>query len=175
MEKNAGDYDFNDVVLYVTVPYDKNGEKVIDVTLKAAGASKQLSVSFNDGTKERLIFEDVHAALGVPTGTIVNTGEATGTPKTETVTVSSNFNLTDNGDFYISDGKERKVHIPKFTSDFQPGNVPYAIRIASGAWKWPEERISIEQAYSGFAEWAKDATAEPDWYNNPTSESVMSN
>lgn len=167
MMKNVGDYDFNDVVLYVTVPYEKDGKTVVDVTLKAAGASKQLAVLF----KGQNIFGNVHEALGVPVGTIVNTGEATGTTKTETIEVGSNFSLTNDGDFYISDGK-REIHIPNFTDGFKKGDVPYALRVAS-SWKWPKERILISEAYTDFAGWAQDATSETTWYNDPVENKVM--
>lgn len=167
MMKDVGDYDFNDVVLYVTVPYEKDGKKFVDVTLKAAGASKQLAVLFNKQT----IFGNVHEALGVPVGTIVNTGDATGTTKTETIEVGNNFSLTNDGDFYISDGK-REIHIPNFTSGFNKGDVPYAIRIAS-SWKWPKERVLITEAYTDFGTWAQDATSEPNWYNNSEGGKVM--
>lgn len=171
MMKDVGDYDFNDVVLYVTVPYEKNGKTVVDVTLKAAGASKQLAVGFKNNGTPRTIFASVHESLGVPVGTIVNTGDATGTTKTETIEVGDDFSLTNDGDFYISDGK-REIHIPNFTSGFNTGDVPYAIRIAS-SWKWPKERVLITEAYTGFATWAQDATSEPNWYNNSESGKVM--
>lgn len=172
MMKDVGDYDFNDVVLYVTVPYDKDGQKVVDVTLKAAGASKQLAVLFNNSGKDQTVFANVHEALGVSVGTIVNTGAATGNAKTKTIEVGSDFNLTEDGDFYISDG-QREIHIPEFTKDFQAGNAPYALRVASSTWKWPKERILITDAYTGFAKWAQNATEEPNWYDNPVSGKVM--
>lgn len=172
MMQEVGDYDFNDVVLYVTVPYDRNGKKAIDVTLKAAGASKQLIVHFDDGQNSQVIFEDVHAALGVSSGTIVNTGSATGTAKTKTISVTNDFNLTENGDFYISDGK-REIHIPKFTPEFKNGNVPYALRITNTAWKWPKERIYITEAYPDFEGWAHNATSDITWHNNPIDSKVM--
>lgn len=171
MMKDVGDYDFNDVVLYVTVPYENGGKKFIDVTLKAAGASKQLAVGFKNNGTPRTIFASVHESLGVPVGTIVNTGDATGTTKTETIEVGDDFSLTNDGDFYISDGK-REIHIPNFTSGFNTGDVPYAIRIAS-SWKWPKERVLITEAYTGFATWAQDATSEPNWYNNSEGGKVM--
>lgn len=168
MAKGVGDYDFNDVVLYVTVPYNKDGKKVVDVTLKAAGASKQLAVLFNKKT----IFGNVHEALGVPTGTLVNTGGAVGTAKTETIEVGNDFNLTAHGDFYISDGK-RDIHIPNFTSGFQKGDVPYALRITSENWKWPKEQTSIVEAYKDFEKWAQNALAEPTWYDKYESGKVF--
>lgn len=166
MMKEVGDYDFNDVVLYVSVPYDKNGKKVIDVTLKAAGATKKLAVGFNNSGQKQTLFADVHEALGVAAGTLVNTGTATGTEKKITVEVASNFTLTEHGDFYITDGSIER-HIPNFTDGFKPGDVPYGIRIASSNWKWPKERVVITEAYTGFAAWANDATAAASWYNEP--------
>lgn len=172
MMLEAGDYDFNDVVLFVTTPYSKEGKKVIDVTLKAAGATKKLAVLFNNGTTTTTLLENVHTALGVAEGTIVNTGGTKGNPSTVTIEVGANFNLTNNGDFYISDGK-RDVHIPNFTPNFTAGDAPYALRIACADWKWPKERIQITEAYSGFEDWAKDATQTADWYNNPNSNKVI--
>lgn len=166
MMKEVGDYDFNDVVLYVSVPYDKNRKKVIDVTLKAAGATKKLAVGFNNSGQKQTLFADVHEALGVAAGTLVNTGTATGTEKKITVEVASNFTLTEHGDFYITDGSIER-HIPNFTEGFKPGDVPYGIRIASSNWKWPKERVVITEAYAGFAAWANDATAAASWYNEP--------
>ncbi len=172
MMKEAGDYDFNDVVLFVTSPYSKEGKRVIDATLKAAGATKKLAVLFKNGTATTTLFENVHTALGVAEGTIVNTGAATGTPSTVTIEVGENFNLTNNGDFYISDG-QREIHIPNFTTGFTPGDVPYALRIPQANWKWPKEQIQITEAYSGFADWAKDATQAPDWYNSYNNDKVI--
>lgn len=172
MMLNAGDYDFNDVVLFVTSPYKKDGKRVIDVTLKAAGATKKLAVLFNNGTTTATLFENVHTALGVSEGTIVNTGAATGTPSTVTVEVAENFSLTNNGDFYISDG-QKDIHIPNFTDGFATGNAPYALRIACTNWKWPKERVKITEAYSGFADWSKDATKAPDWYNSFNNDKVI--
>lgn len=168
MAKGVGDYDFNDVVLYVSVPYNKDGKRVIDVTLKAAGASKQLAVLFNN----KIIFGNVHEALGVSTGTLVNTGGAKGTEKTVTIEVKNDFSLTTNGDFCISDGKTT-IHIPNFTNGFKKGDIPYALRIANATWKWPKETINIVEAYNGFEEWAQNASAEPTWYNDYTSDKVM--
>lgn len=167
MMKEVGDYDFNDVVLYVTVPYEKDGKKYIDATLKAAGASKKLRVGFRNksNSTDEIIFEDVHEAMGVSAGTLVNTGGATGNEVKETIKVSETFSLTEHGDFYISDGGG-EIHIPTFTGNFKKGDVPYAIRIAN-SWEWPKETISIERAYPEFSGWAENALNDSDWYNTP--------
>lgn len=180
------DYDFNDVVLYITAPYEEDGNRAVKVTLKAAGASKQLTVFFKDlysGTSpiaQNIFGRDVHKVFGVEPGTLVNTGTpvdteakiATIEPVTVTVKVSDGFNITDHGDFYIVDENGMEVHIPNFTPGFTSSNVPYALRVAGANWRWPKERIGITDAYKDFIIWAGDVTSEIDWYNRPENGNV---
>lgn len=180
------DYDFNDVVLYITAPYGEDGNRAVKVTLKAAGASKQLTVFFKDlysGTSpiaQNIFGRDVHKVFGVEPGTLVNTGTpvdteakiATIEPVTVTVKVSDGFNITDHGDFYIVDENGMEVHIPNFTPGFTSSNVPYALRVAGANWRWPKERIGITDAYKDFIIWAGDVTSEIDWYNRPENGNV---
>ena len=64
MTREAGDFDFNDVVLKVTVP-DESGKAT--VTLFAAGAAKNLKVGFTDtsngSNSQSDLFGEVHAAM----------------------------------------------------------------------------------------------------------------
>lgn len=64
MTREAGDFDFNDVVLKVTVP-DESGKAI--VTLFAAGAAKNLKVGFTDtsngSNSQSDLFGEVHAAM----------------------------------------------------------------------------------------------------------------
>lgn len=180
------DYDFNDVVLYITAPYGEDGNRAVKVTLKAAGASKQLTVFFKDlysGTSpiaQNIFGRDVHKVFGVEPGTLVNTGTpvdteakiATIEPVTVTVKVSDGFNITDHGDFYIVDENGMEVHIPNFTPGFTSSNVPYTLRVAGANWRWPKERIGITDAYKDFIIWAGDVTSEIDWYNRPENGNV---
>lgn len=174
MVKIVGDYDFNDVVLYISTPIatGKENKKEIAVTLKAAGATKQIAVLFKNKGKTQTIFENVHTALGVPDGTITNTGSTSAKAVTQIIEVDENFSLTNDGDFYISVDKG-EVHIPNFITGFKPGDVPYAIRIANANWKWAKESVEITEAYPDFATWAQDATQEPNWYENPQNGKVM--
>ena len=67
MTREAGDFDFNDVVLKVTVP-DESGKAT--VTLFAAGAAKNLKVGFTDtsngANSQSDLFGEVHAAMNSP-------------------------------------------------------------------------------------------------------------
>lgn len=162
------DYDFNDVVLYVTTP-NENGQ--VDVTLEAAGATRQIAVKFKDKTgKVTPLWDDVHTALGVAAGTMVNTGNGTvvssTTPK-QTIGIGKGVSLKDNGDFYIVVDGKMEVHIPQYTTDFTKGDAPYAIQVPI-KWKWPTEETRITDSYSGFAGWAEDVNANTDWYKTGT-------
>lgn len=174
MVKIVGDYDFNDVVLYISTPIatGKENKKEIAVTLKAAGATKQIAVLFKNKGKTQTIFGNVHTALGVPDGTITNTGSTSAKATTQIIEVDENFSLTNDGDFYISVDKG-EVHIPNFITDFKAGDVPYAIRIANANWKWAKEGTRITEAYLDFTTWAQDATQESNWYENPQDGKVM--
>lgn len=178
MTKEVGDYDFNDVVLQVTAPV---GGK-IQVTLLAAGATKELRVGFknhsitdvNNPLYDGLMFDGktVYEVLGVPAGTITNTVTMNGTPATVELEVGGNFSLRAHGDFYIIDASGAKIHIPEFTANFQPGYVPYAMRVPKD-WAYPRERISIEEAYPDFVNWAQNAKTSTNWYDNPVADKVF--
>ena len=171
MTTEAGDYDFNDVVLKVS----KKDDTHYTVKLSAAGAIKKLAVRFNNGTNDVVVFDEVHSALGVASTDLVNTGNATKdvAPVSKDVEVPSGFSLSKNGDFYIVDlSNNRTVHIPTFTSGFNKGDVPYALRVPTD-WSYPIERTPVINAYSNFATWAKDAKNSTDWYLTPISSKVM--
>ena len=173
MTTTAGDYDFNDVVLKVS----KKDDTHYTVVLAAVGATKKLAVHFNNGTSDVVVFDNVHAALGVDVGTMVNTGNGTNTVLTvsKDVDVPSGFSLSKNGDFYIVDlSNNIPVHIPAFTSGFQVGNVPYALRVPTD-WAYPTERTKVTEAYTGFATWAQDVTKNISWYYTSVTGKVIKN
>ena len=101
MTREAGDFDFNDVVLKVTVP-DESGKAT--VTLFAAGAAKNLKVGFTDtsngSNSQSDLFGEVHAAMNCDPGTLINTGSGpNGTSVEKEITITGT--LKDNGDFYM--------------------------------------------------------------------------
>lgn len=157
---DGGDYDINDCVLKVTAP-DADGN--IDVTLAAVGATYQLKAWLG----EQPLFggKELHQVLGVATDVMVNTGLASATPVTQTISVGKDWNITDDGNFWlevITTGNN--VTIPQFTAGgFTPGTVPYAFRIADD-FDYPSERQAITAKYPLFKNWANDATQAIDWY-----------
>ncbi len=157
---DGGDYDINDCVLKVTAP-DADGN--IDVTLAAVGATYQLKAWLG----EQPLFggKELHQVLGVATDVMVNTGLASASPVTTTINVGKDWNITDDGNFWlevVTTGNN--VTIPQFTAGgFTPGTVPYAFRIADD-FDYPSERQAITAKYPLFKNWANDATQAIDWY-----------
>lgn len=156
---DGGDYDINDCVLKVTSP-DADGN--IEVTLAALGAKYQLKAGLGD----KYLFggTELHKVLGVASDVMVNTGEATADPVTVKINVGTNWNITDDGNFWLEVlDTNTKVTIPAFTPGFVPGTVPYAFRIADD-FDYPSERQAITVKYPEFKTWANDATQAIDWY-----------
>lgn len=156
---DGGDYDINDCVLKVTAP-DADGN--INVTLAAVGATYQLKAWL--GNQALFGGKELHQVLGVATDVMVNTGLASATPVTQTISVGKDWNIMVDGNFWlevITTGKN--VTIPQFTASFTPGTVPYAFRIADD-FDYPSERQAITAKYPLFKNWANDATQAIDWY-----------
>lgn len=157
----GGDYDFNDIVLKVkTIPVDGK----LEVTLVAAGATKDLEVYYNNS--QLLFGGEVHTAMGCQPGEMINTGG--GVVGKEVVDRSivwqEGYTLKQNGNFSIRDVKENMwVKLPSFDDTFKAGDVPYAILVPDD-WDFPAERHRVDEKYPNFVEWAKDATKEGDWY-----------
>lgn len=158
----AGDYDFNDVVLKVkTVPVDGK----LEVTLVAAGATKNLKVYYGD---DHPLFQDkeVHEAMECKSGEMINTGGVRGTEVTDkTIDWPKDYTLQKNGNFYILDVKTKmKVKLPAFDDGFASGMVPYAILVPDD-WDYPSEGQRVDKKYPDFVEWAKKADSNINWYN----------
>ena len=199
------DYDMNDVVLKVNYHVTEQGTganagKVIydktklDVKLVAAGATFNIKVKIGDtylfGAKE------IHDALNVNPGVMVNTGSGSQTadPAVENgISIPTGWS----GDF-----TRLPVSIEVLTTNttyvFPNTDLyPHAVMVPTD-WAWPQERVNVQVAYPGtssapkvtignvevpnnsFRAWggtpaASRTSAMNGWYNNPASGKVMSN
>ena len=171
MTREAGDFDFNDVVLKVTVP-DESGKAT--VTLFAAGAAKNLKVGFTDTSNgsysQSDLFGEVHAAMNCDPGTLINTGSGpNGTSVEKEITITGT--LKDNGDFYIYEADNANNITIHVASQVTPASTypPYGLCIP-GDWVFPRERNQITALYRYFANWAQNHTIYTRWYEEHMSE-----
>ena len=164
------DYDFNDVVFSVE---HTSGHNEATITPLAAGGSLETYL-YRDGNQ--IGNGEFHTLLGASvnedgTYPYVNTeaGGAAGSPITITVPVdfSLAYNDTQNiGGFSLKvDGNSQTIEAPG------RGEAPQMICVPAG-WKWPMERVRIDQAYPKFGEWGSNY-ASTEWYNEPVSGQVI--
>ncbi len=169
-----GDFDFNDVVLRVSAPVDRN----LTVQLCAAGGKLQSQVYYGDQS----LGSEVHVAFGINelTGTdadMVNTGGSTSTKNfvtLGTVTVAEDADPA-NLPFAIevtgTDGRSTRV-----TKSVEGnGKAPLMIVVSgypsgddTGSWFWATERTNITNAYQEFGAWGANASSNQNWYHNYT-------
>lgn len=171
--KDGGDYDMNDVVLYCSAP--KDGK--ITVRLVAAGASKNLTVHFKNkqANTDVALFNgsEVHDLFKVEKKVLVNTGAGPNCAEISAeIEVGEGFSYLAYGDFYIKDEQKRESHTPAFDAQLKErGNVPYGICVPK-EWKYPKERCGIQYAYPGFETWAGDMNSSQNWYETGVSDNI---
>lgn len=154
------DFDFNDIVLGIQ---HVSGQTKAYATLLAAGGSLPATVTYNN----QVLFNEVHEAFGVSTTTLVNTGQGADIPAvtSDLFTVSEDFSMSTHAQYFniVVTNREGNLSTSISVPD-QAGATPQAFLIADPDWKWPEERVSILEAYPDFAEWIANHSADS-WYN----------
>ena len=180
-DKDFGDYDMNDCVIEVQEHADDASK--ITVTLVALGGARNLWLGFDSKTADSyldykpVIDKELHAVLGVPVGTLVNTGRAKAAPvvvydgpkpegfdfQTCSFVLGAMFKDDEKGvyenDYYY-------IHIATAGQD------PHGI-VIPGKWQWPTEKTCIKDAYPKFNTWASDRTKCQDWYKHPIAGRVV--
>ena len=151
---SIGDFDFNDVVLYVA--HNVQTGKAI-VSFMAAGGELSVDVKY-DGTT---IFTK-------------NDGKMTNTTTRGSVIATAEIDMTSVADLQKFSIYVKKTNEVSFTvgSAAVKGKAPQAL-IIPGEWAWPVERTNIKDAYPDFENWVKDVTND-DWYENPVASKVLS-
>lgn len=181
-DRDFGDYDMNDCIIEVQENADDSN--LLDIKLVALGGARRLWLGF-ENTKAKdyndyiHVFEDeLHAVLGVPVGTLVNTGRTSAKPVTITVAKPSGFDFQKcsfvlgamfkddqrgvyENDYYV-------IHIA------QKGQDPHGI-VIPGKWQWPKEQVCIKDAYPTFVDWAHDVSnpTAKNWYMFPEDGQVI--
>ena len=160
MQEAMKDYDYNDVVLRVSVPEDKGeGNYVTNVLLMCVGNTMKTNVVYNGQD----FGEEVHSAIGVASD------------KTANVTsISRVFSRL--GEIKFPDGNVRidQLSFSLRTEDTngntklqETGETPLYLVINGSTdrrWFWPVEGINIGVAYPQFSTWASNMHTAIEWY-----------
>lgn len=144
----TSDWDFNDAVFDVRFEGWGNDRCAV-ITLHAAGGTKYLTIG-GQGTNG----VEVHKALGVETGTMVNTGMGTTRPVAIfRIPVADNVNNANDIPVYVGS----QVLEAKQGAATQKFCVPTDTR-------WMQERQQLKKTYNQFGGYVKNGTPE-EWYN----------
>lgn len=160
----SDDFDFNDVVVRVSVP-DANNKSTVE--LCAIGGTLQQKVFCGDTQ----IGEEVHTygEFGDNTKKVVNMPIA----EIGTVNVPAGTSVADL-DIKIQvtrkDGQIVVIGAP------DPGETPFRVTVTGdeeGKWFWAKERTNISDAYNLFGKWGADMDSNPNWYKSPVKSRII--
>lgn len=160
----SDDFDFNDVVVRVSVP-DANNMSTVE--LCAIGGTLQQKVFCGDTQ----IGEEVHSygEFGANTKTVVGVPIAVmGTVNVPAGTSVADLNISIQ--VVRRDGQIVTIGGP------QPGETPFRVVVTGdeqGKWFWAKERTNISDAYNLFGKWGVDMDSNPDWYKHPVNSKIV--
>ena len=160
----SDDFDFNDVVVRVSVP-DANNQSTVE--LCAIGGTLKQKVFWDNVQLGNEVHE--YGDFGANTNNVVGVPIAV----LETITVPNGVAVADlniNIQVTRKDGQVVTIAGP------QPGETPFRVTVMGdkdGKWFWPKERTNISDAYSQFGLWGANMDSNPDWYKVPVNKFVI--
>lgn len=145
----TSDWDFNDAVFDVRFEGWGNDRCAV-ITLHAAGGTKYLTIG-GQGANGK----EVHEALGVETGTMVNTGNGMGTTRPVAI-----FRIP------VADNADNANLIPVYVGaqelTAQQGKATQKLCVPTDV-KWMKERVQFINTYEKFKGYVNNGTPE-EWY-----------
>lgn len=144
----TSDWDFNDAVFDVRFEGWGNDRCAV-ITLHAAGGTKYLTIG-GQGTNGK----EVHEALGVETGTMVNTGNGATRP-----VAIFRIPVADN----VDNANQIPVYVGAQELTAQQGEATQKFCVPTDT-RWMQERQQLKKTYNQFGGYVKNGTPK-DWYN----------
>ena len=143
----TSDWDFNDAVFDVRFEGWGNDRCAV-ITLHAAGGTKYLTIG-GQGTNGK----EVHEALGVETGTMVNTGNGATRP-----VAIFRIPVADN----VDNANQIPVYVGAQELTAQQGEATQKLCVPTDV-KWMKERVQFINSYDQFKDYVNNSKPE-DWY-----------
>lgn len=145
----TSDWDFNDAVFDVRFEGSGNDRCAV-ITLHAAGGTKSLTIG---GVGAKGV--EVHEALGVETGTMVNTGNGVTRP-----VAIFRIPMADN----VDNANLIPVYVGAQVLEAKQGQATQKLCVPTGV-KWMKERVQFINSYDKFKDYVNSSTPE-DWYKS---------
>jgi hypothetical protein len=163
---NVCDYDYNDVVLRVSTPYDNgDGTYTVSVSVAAVGSNQQINIIYNgeDFGKE------VHEVMGISTSSTINNNSVTSNPEILDMITISDPNFAINKLSFSLRKTNNAGTSTTLTQSSSSEDAPLYLVVngnSAGKWLWPKEGSNIALAYKNFSTWANNAQTALDWYDS---------
>ena len=166
------DYDYNDVVLRVSVPVDRgDGTFVSNVQLMCVGNKIKTNVLYNGEP----FGDEVHSVIGVPENNTSNVSSITRVfAKLGEITFNDSQARIDQLNFSL-----RTIDSNGTVNNLETSEIPLYLIVNGSAdrrWFWSTEGVNIGVAYPQFSSWASDMHTNLKWYDasNAVSSKVVS-
>ena len=166
------DYDYNDVVLRVSVPVDRgDGTFVSNVQLMCVGNKIKTNVLYNGEP----FGDEVHSVIGVPENNTSNVSSITRVfAKLGEITFNDSRARIDQLNFSL-----RTIDSNGTVNNLETSEIPLYLIVNGSAdrrWFWSTEGVNIGVAYPQFSSWASDMHTNLKWYDasNAVSSKVVS-
>lgn len=162
-QRSTTDYDFNDVVLWVS---NVDNEGFSHIYLVAAGATNKIKVGYTtNGGRTAYLFEgkEVHELLNISEKAMFNTSGdmiMTGLPVQHLQVAQPTL---DGINFFIEVNGDSQNRIYSKNSKEYVGGVPFALCVSED-WAFPAEKKRIDEAYPKFGTWGANKETEKTWY-----------
>lgn len=145
----TSDWDFNDAVFDVRFEGSGNDRYAV-ITLHAAGGTKYLTIG-GQGTNGK----EVHEALGVETGTMVNTGNGATRP-----VAIFRIHVADN----VTNANDIPVYVGAQVLEAKQGQATQKLCVPTDV-KWMKERVQFINTYDQFKDYVNSSTPK-EWYKS---------
>lgn len=147
----TSDWDFNDAVFDVRFE-GRGNDRYAVITLHAAGGTKYLTIG-GQGTNDK----EVHKALGVETGTMVNTGNGMGVTRPVAI---FRIHVADN----VDNANQIPVYVGAQELKSETGKATQKL-CAPTSTRWMQERKEFIKTYDKFKGYVNHDTPK-DWYKD---------
>ena len=168
---NVRDFDYNDLVLRISTPFDNgDGTYTVSVNVAAIGSDQQMNVVYNgeDFGKE------VHEAMGIATSATINNNSVTRSPVVLGMITINDPNIAIDKLAFSLRKTNKAGTSTTFRQSTDSEDAPLFLAVcgnAQGKWLWPKESSNIGLAYKDFSTWANNAQSALDWYDSKNASS----
>ena len=169
---NVCDYDYNDVVLRVSTPYDNgDGTYTVFVSVAAVGGKQEMNILYNGEE----FGKEVHEIMGISTSSTINNNSVTRNPEVLGMIKVSDPNIAIDKLSFSLRKKNSAGNSTTLTQSSSSEDAPLYLAVngnSAGKWLWPKESSNIGLAYLKFSAWANNAQTALDWYDSKNASST---